>query len=570
MAGRTVSPNQLHVERIAPARSTDAEPARAFLQDRIGLWAFWVFVLSFGFYLTNIVTWPLVRPVSPGFMEMLLEPGTITHLITSLTFGGLWLVTRQAVLSMRALRVLDVATLVVGCMLFALMGALMARAQYLAGIKDGMPIFAGLLACANTVMARAVAVPSTPRRTLIATTVAMAPLVPATLAIGAPPGDLDELIVNLVAWCAVSIAIATVGSRVIFGLRTEAARARRLGQYTLEEKIGAGGMGVVYRASHAMLRRPTAIKLLPPDRAGEANLVRFEREVQMTAQLSHPNTVAIYDYGRTPDGVFYYAMEYLDGINLEELVRRHGPQPTGRVLAILDQVCGALSEAHGRGLVHRDIKPANIILTERGGEPDVAKIVDFGLVKPFTSETATAAMSIAGVLTGTPHYMSPESMTMPEAADPRSDLYALGAVGYFLVTGHPVFEGDTVVDILNHHLHTDPVPPSQRIDTVVPPDVEAVLLQCLRKRPEERPVSAAALRDALRRCSNVPPWTADLASAWWRTFRSAPPPAAREPERPASERTVTVDLDERLTQTVETRASADHSQPAEQPFVPRV
>ena len=195
---------------------------------------------------------------------------------------------------------------------------------------------------------------------------------------------------NVATWCAVTIAIATVGSRVIFGLRTEAARVKRLGQYTLEHKIGAGGMGVVYRASHAMLRRPTAIKLLPPERAGEASLVRFEREVQMTAQLSHPNTVAIYDYGRTPEGVFYYAMEFLDGINLEDLVRTHGPQPAGRVVAILDQVCGALNEAHGSGLVHRDIKPANIILTERGGEPDVAKVVDFGLVKPLVAdESAT-------------------------------------------------------------------------------------------------------------------------------------------------------------------------------------
>ena len=324
-----------------------------------------------------------------------------------------------------------------------------------------MGLYAGLLACANTVMARAIIVPSTTQRTLVASAAAMAPLVPASLLAGSR--DLENTI-YVATWCAVSIAIATIGSRVIFGLRTEAALARRLGQYTLEEKIGAGGMGVVYRASHAMLRRPTAIKLLPPDRAGEANLVRFEREVQMTAQLSHPNTVAIYDYGRTPDGVFYYAMEYLDGINLEELVRDHGRQPPGRVVAILDQVCGALSEAHARGLVHRDIKPANIILTERGGEPDVAKVVDFGLVKPLASENATAAMSMPGVLTGTPHYMSPESMTMPEEADPRSDLYALGAVGYFLLTGQPVFEGGTVVDVLSHHLHTEPVPPSQRVD----------------------------------------------------------------------------------------------------------
>ena len=412
---------------------------------------------------------------------------------------------------MRVLRGIEVATLLAGCTLFALM-AVSDKSRFGESFDSGMTLFSGVLACASVVLTRANTIPSTPRRTLILSALAMAPLAVGTFVMA----DGPVLGINIVAWCAVVTAIATIGSRIIFGLRTEADRAKKLGQYTLEEKIGAGGMGVVYRASHAMLRRPTAIKLLPPDRAGEANLVRFEREVQLTAELSHPNTVAIYDYGRTPDGVFYYAMEFLDGINLEELVRDYGPQPAGRVLAILDQVCGALHEAHGRGLVHRDIKPANIILTERGGEPDVAKVVDFGLVKPHVADTATVGMSMPGVLTGTPHYMSPESMTMPEEADPRSNLYALGAVGYFLVTGKPVFEGGTVVDVLSQHLHTEPVPPSQRSASRVPPDLEAVLLQCLRKRREERPVSAAALRDALRACTNVEPWTNVHATEWWR------------------------------------------------------
>jgi eukaryotic-like serine/threonine-protein kinase len=350
-------------------------------------------------------------------------------------------------------------------------------------------------------------------------------------------------------WCAVSIALATVGSRTIFGLRTEAARVRRLGQYTLERQIGAGGMGVVYRARHAMLRRPTAIKLLPPDRAGEASLVRFEREVQITAQLSHPNTVAIYDYGRTPDGVFYYAMEYLDGVNLEDLVRLHGAQPPGRVVSILDQVCGALTEAHGRGLIHRDIKPANIILTERGGEPDVAKVVDFGLVKPYAADDPRLTVSAPGVLTGTPLYLSPEAMTSPEAGDPRSDLYALAAVGYYLVTGRPVFEGRTVAEIIGHHLHTEPVPPSARLGRQVPSDLEAVLMRCLRKDPDERPASARELRDGLRACGQVRPWTTVEAAAWWEAFRATPAPAD-EPvavEEPLV--TISADIANRLTQT---------------------
>ena len=434
-------PMRVEVARVFPTGATDVEPQRAFLQDRVGLWAFWVFILSFGFYVTNMATGPFVRPGAPRVADLMLQAGNLDHLAASLVFGVLWMLTRRVRLSMRALRWLDLSALVVGCTLFALMGAYLMRVQVVAGLDMAIGAYSGLLACANTVMARAIAVPSTPRRTLVGSAASMAALVPATVFAG---GGSAAAAVNVTTWCAVSIAIATVGSRVIFGLRTEAARVRRLGQYTLERQIGAGGMGVVYRASHAMLRRPTAIKLLPPDRAGEASLLRFEREVQITAQLSHPNTVAIYDYGRTPDGVFYYAMEYLDGINLEDLVRRYGAQPAGRVLAILDQVCGALSEAHERGLVHRDIKPANIILTERGGEPDVAKIVDFGLVDSYTSDDPRLTVSTPGVLTGTPLYLSPESLTSPEEGDPRRDLYALGAVGYFLVTGHPVFEAATI------------------------------------------------------------------------------------------------------------------------------
>jgi eukaryotic-like serine/threonine-protein kinase len=427
-----------------------------------------------------------------------------------------------------------------------LMGAYLMRLQLVNGLNVAIGAYAGLLACANTVMARAITVPSTPRRTLLGSIAAMAPLIPATVFAG---GGSAAAAVNVTTWCAVSIAIATVGSRIIFGLRTEAARVRQLGQYTLERQIGAGGMGVVYRASHAMLRRPTAIKLLPPDRAGEASLVRFEREVQITAQLSHPNTVAIYDYGRTPDGVFYYAMEYLDGINLEELVRLHGPQPAGRVLAILDQVCGALSEAHERGLVHRDIKPANIILTERGGEPDVAKVVDFGLVDSYAPGDPRLTNSTPGVLTGTPLYLSPEALRSPEAGDPRSDLYALGAVGYFLITGRPVFDAVTIAEIIGHHLHTDPVPPSQRLGRPLPPDLEAVLLQCLRKQADDRPSSARALREALRRCGRVPPWTTSDAAAWWETFRSISGTNADAFSLPEGRVTVSVDVTSRLTQT---------------------
>lgn len=536
---------KVDVARVLPSGATDVEPARVFLQDRIGLWAFWVFVLSFGFYLVNLITAPFVRSEAPQLAALLVEVAMLDHLAASLTFGGVWLLTRRVRMQMTTLRRLDPATLIVGCALFSLMGASMIGARHALGFEVVIGAYSGLLACANTVVARAITVPSTPVRTFTISAIAMAPLVPATL-VGS--GGSAGLTVNVATWCALSIAVATVGSQVIFGLRSEAARVRRLGQYTLENKIGAGGMGVVYRASHAMLRRPTAVKLLPPDRAGEANLVRFEREVQMTAQLSHPNTVAIYDYGRTPDGVFYYAMEYLDGINLEELVRVYGAQPGGRVVAILDQVCGALAEAHGRGLVHRDIKPANIILTERGGEPDVAKVVDFGLVKPISADGPSATIPGAAVLTGTPLYMSPEALMTPDSGDTRSDLYALGAVAYYLLAGRPVFDAATVVEIVGHHLHTEPILPSRRGPHPVAADLEAVVMQCLRKTPAERPANARALRDELRRCTQVEPWTGDAAANWWVAFRSASPPTIAQPQT-ALELTMTVDVTSRLTQT---------------------
>jgi serine/threonine-protein kinase len=298
-----------------------------------------------------------------------------------------------------------------------------------------------------------------------------------------------------------------------------------MGQYTLGEKIGEGGMGAVYRAHHAMLRRPTAIKLLPPEKAGADNILRFEREVQLTASLSHPNTVVIFDYGRTMEGVFYYAMEYLDGINLDQLVTADGPQPPGRVIRIMSQVSGALAEAHQIGLVHRDIKPANIILCERGGVPDVAKVVDFGLVKRFRPDDdgMTVAVTAEQTLLGTPLYMAPEALTGSGEIDARSDLYALGAVGYLLLTGTPVFQGRSVVEICAHHLHTPPEPPSRRLGRPIPLDLEETVLRCLAKSPDDRPPSALALRDRLLHLRLADAWSDDDAARWWlRRRRTAP------------------------------------------------
>jgi serine/threonine-protein kinase len=308
-------------------------------------------------------------------------------------------------------------------------------------------------------------------------------------------------------------------------------------------------MGVVYLARHALLRRPSAIKLLPPDRFGAESAARFEREVQLTASLSHPNTIRVFDYGRTPDGIFYYVMEYLEGASLEEVVTQGGPLSAARVIHILDQVAGALSEAHGIGLIHRDIKPANIFLTQQGGVPDVAKVLDFGLVKQqhlATGEGSTVqALSTEEGISGTPLYMAPEAITAPERVDARTDLYSLGAVGYFLLTGHDVFGGRNVLEICGHHLHSEPVAPSRRVERPVPDDLEQVLLDCLHKSPDRRPHNAAALQARLRACNDARLWNEEEARQWFATHG----PALRgnkERSTVSGAATIAVDLGRRM------------------------
>lgn len=314
--------------------------------------------------------------------------------------------------------------------------------------------------------------------------------------------------------------------------------AKQLGQYRLEEKLGAGGMGTVYKARHAMLRRPTAVKLLDVDKISDAAVARFEREVQLTSLLNHPNTIAIYDYGRTPEGLFYYAMEYLDGINLEDLVRRHGPQPEGRVVAILRQVCGPLAEAHAAGLIHRDIKPANIVLTCRGGIWDFVKVLDFGLVKALGGEHQ-ARVTAADTLMGTPLYLSPEAVQQPDSVDSRADLYAVGAVGYFLLTGSPVFRGESVMEICMQHVKAAPEPPSSRLGREISRGLEAIILQCLAKNREQRPASADALIDELEQCETKTSWSRADAAAWWHNTKALVGSAttAAAPPAPAPEET---------------------------------
>jgi serine/threonine-protein kinase len=464
------------------------------LQERLRLFGGIVCLISAVFYGVGHGLAVLGRENPPTLA------GQVAHLATLLLMGGTWLYCRGEPRPEATLRALDV-------LLMLAVGALALVMPSSGSIPE--PDLRGtvmLLAVNLVLYTRAIFIPSSARRTLMVSAIAALPLAVYSLS-----NETAHLSVWRVIWLLAAITVATAGSAVIYGLRREVRHARQLGQYTLEEKLGEGGMGVVYRARHAMLRRPTAIKLLKPERMGEAGLRRFEREVQLTAGLSHPNTVTVFDYGRTPDGVFYYAMEYLEGLGLDQLVAADGPQTPGRVVHILRQVLEALAEAHGVGLVHRDVKPGNIILCERGGLPDVAKVVDFGLVKDLEAE---GDVTHDAALVGTPLYLAPEAIRAP-AADARADLYSLGAVAYFLLTGQHVFGGRTIIEICGHHLHTPPTPPSERLGRSLPAALEAWVLSCLEKDPARRPASASEAAACLEQCGLAGEWNPDEARAWW-------------------------------------------------------
>jgi eukaryotic-like serine/threonine-protein kinase len=308
---------------------------------------------------------------------------------------------------------------------------------------------------------------------------------------------------------------STYGARTISRLRRQVAEARQLGQYRLGRLLGAGGMGEVYLAEHLLLKRPCALKLIRPAEATDPRaLERFEREVRLTATLSHPNIVEVYDYGRAEDGTYYYVMEYLPGLSLEDLVQRQGPLPPGRIVYLLRQVCQALRVAHAAGLIHRDIKPSNVIAARRSGMDDVAKLLDFGLVLP-RAESPTPHLTGEGQVLGTPHFMAPEQvMSGGRVVDERSDLYALGAVAYYLLTGRPPFDGRDGIGVMIAHAH-DPVVPPSRDRADVPEDLECVVLRCLAKEPAERFPDAESLEGALGACSCAGEWGQDRAARWW-------------------------------------------------------
>jgi len=487
--------------------ASGAEDGRALLQERLGLFGKAAFLVDILYY--PIFNLALGLDPAVGFRAALRGLLSYQALGEYAVFGLIWLLCRTGTRSLRALHAIETVGVLA-------MGAVISLWPFIHPYPMA-GTYELLLAQVALLSLRATLVPSSARRTLL--------LSGGTCAIGlgatyfasglrdVSPATPISLMLLVLCWCIATTAFSSVISSVIYGLRKQVRDARKLGQYTLLRRLGGGAMGEVFLASHALLRRRTAIKLLRSDADGRG-LERFEREVQLTSQLTHPNTIAIYDYGRTADGLFYYVMEYLEGTDLDGLLTASGPQPPGRVIHILLQVCGALEEAHGQGLLHRDIKPANLFLCRRRGVPDMVKVLDFGLVKEL-GNSADVSLTRDSVITGTPLYLAPEAISTPDRVDARGDLYSLGAVGYALLTGTHLFEGRSVVEICAHHLHTPPTPPQVRAGRELPGDLCDVILRCLEKKPEARYESARALRAALEACADAGRWTEEDAGRWW-------------------------------------------------------
>jgi len=520
-------------EETAAASSSGSSPhgGDAFLNERVSLFLRIMFFFVVGLYLLGL-TMSAVGGLD--VVQLHLTVPKLMHLAMVGLLGAGWQLHRRRPPSERVDRAFESAATVLVVINLAVAAVMVP--DY---VPDIMMLFMVTVISSLVLVLRAAVVPGSGARAavvglLVTATSAGAGALSVPVGTGTPlPGPVAGAVLATIVGTLFTIASVIV-ARVIYGLRRSVREAMQLGQYTLEGKIGEGGMGAVFRARHALLRRPTAIKLLPPAKAGDKAIARFEREVQHTATLSHPNTVAIFDFGRTADGVFYYAMEYLDGVSLNDLVAIDGPQPPERVIHIMAQVAGALGEAHDAGLIHRDVKPANILLCERGGIVDVAKVLDFGLVKDVDAPKKSD-LTEANVVAGTPLFLAPEALTNPTGIDARADIYALGAVGYFLVTGEPVFDGNTLVEICGHHLHTEPTLPSERLGSKLPADLEEALLRCLAKNPEDRFAHVSDLREALLDCSCADVWTQKRARIWWRehaddirlahadTFESATP-----------------------------------------------
>ena len=371
-------------------------------------------------------------------------------------------------------------------------------------------------------------VPSTPRKTLVTALVA-ASMDPAGAqiwkALGADVIPMSQVFILAIPnyLCAL---VAPLISHIITRLGREVRKAREMGSYVLGGLIGHGGMGEVWEATHRFLARPAAIKLIKPDvlgamtkQQGEVLVQRFRREARAAANLRSPHTIQLYDFGVASDGTFYYVMELLNGMDLQTLVTKHGPLPAARAIFLLQQACESLAEAHDRGLVHRDIKPANIQVCRMGQYYDYVKVLDFGLVKTQSSgpePELDLRLTAPNSMTGTPAYLSPES-ALGEAVDQRTDIYALGCVAYWMLTGRYVFTGESSIQVVARHVSSEPVAPSRHSAFDISPALDELVLACLRKRPADRPASARELCEQLGQCEVETAWTREDARSWWET-----------------------------------------------------
>jgi eukaryotic-like serine/threonine-protein kinase len=485
---------------------------RTLLQSRLGFYGRALTAFNAAYWVLFLALWSSEPSVGPG---RALRHAEIAPAVLFASAIAMWLVGSGPPRSVAVLRAVDLAAHAAITAVFAVGVFLHPRPDVgTFQIQTGLVLLLAI---------RALIVPSSWRRTALVGLVVCAPAVITVALFGesvTPPSIAHRTLVGIYAnWMLVGIAFSAASSRVLYGLRKQVREAERLGQYTLLEPLGQGGMGVVYRARHAMLRRPTAVKLLTVgDAAGGQD--RFEREVQRMAALAHPNIVTVYDYGRTEAGALYYAMELLDGADLERVVRLSGALPPARVVHILIQACRALTDAHGAGLVHRDIKPANLFLCRHWGAADAVKVLDFGLVKEVSPAPGPALTGDTAIV-GTPLYMAPELWMHPGTVDARSDLYSLGAVAYFLLTAQPLFDSGSALEVLAQHAHTPPVPPSARGGVAVPADLEAVVMRCLAKDPDDRYASAEVLRAYLEDCEVAGQWTAIDARGWWASHERA-------------------------------------------------
>ncbi len=360
-------------------------------------------------------------------------------------------------------------------------------------------------------------IPNTCKRSMwVITMFFLLPLLTAAMAARQQPDIATVLysggLSTMVIWLSISASISIFGIHRLGALRREAYDAKKLGAYTLKHKIGAGGMGDVFLAEHQLLKRPCAIKLIKPEKAGDVQaLSRFEVEVQATAHLTHPNTIEIYDYGNTEDQTFYYVMEFLPGMNLFDLVEHFGPLSPDRTIYLLKQACDALHEAHHAGLIHRDIKPGNIFSSERGGRFDFVKLLDFGLVKSTLSEEKSSRITHEGTIVGSPLFAAPES-SLEGNADVRSDIYSLGVTAYYMLTGKPIFDEDNPLKVIFAHANKTPIIEDSKN---ISPRMKEIILKCLQKNPDERFQTVDEFKMALTSCESGNPWNEEKAKLWW-------------------------------------------------------